>query len=110
MESVGATERIERRCNMDINPHDIRLSEGQQRRLAKVAEQNGTSWQEVLDDALTRLECRDDEMALAEEYRELFPTHELGQQPVSLEWMRHILSKCSGSLAEDIVADREDRF
>ena len=95
---------------MDINPHDIQLSEAQQRRLAKVAEQNGTSWQEVLDDTLTRLECPDDEMALAEEYRELFPTHELGQQPVSLEWMRHILSKCSGSLAEDIVADREDRF
>jgi hypothetical protein len=49
-------------------------------------------------------------MDLAEEYQELFPTHELGQQPVSLEWMRHILSQCSGSLSEDIVADREDRF
>jgi hypothetical protein len=95
---------------MAINPHDIHLSKEQQRRLAKVAEQNGTSWQEVLDDALTRLECPDDEMDLAEEYQELFPTHELGQQPVSLEWMRHILSQCSGSLSEDTVADREDRF
>lgn len=95
---------------MAINPHDIRLSEEQQWRLAKAAAQNGTSWQEVLDDALARLECPDDEMDLAEDYQELFPTHELGQQPVSLEWMRHILSKCSGSLAEDIVADCEDRF
>lgn len=95
---------------MAINPHDIRLNEKQQRQLAKLAEQNGTSWQEVLDDALTPLEYSDDAMDLAEEYQELFPTHKLGQQPVSLEWMRLILSKCSGSLAEDIVADREDRF
>lgn len=95
---------------MAIHSHDIRLSEDQQRRLARLAEQHGTSWQEVLDDALTRLECLGDELALAEEYRELFPTHEPGQEPVSLEWMRHLLSQCSGSLAEDIVADRDDRF
>lgn len=95
---------------MAIDPHDIRLSEEQQWRLAKVTDKNGTSWQDTLEDALTRLERPDDEIDLAEEYRELFPKHELGQNPVSLERMRQILSKCSGSLAEDMVADREDRF
>jgi hypothetical protein len=35
---------------------------------------------------------------------------EPGQQPVSLERMRQILSKVSGSLAADIIADREDRL
>ncbi len=78
--------------------------------LSELAEESGkngkelsTALREAVDAYLRR---SDDEVDLAAEYRELFPGHEIDEEPVSVERMRKILSKCSGSLADDIIADR----
>jgi predicted HD phosphohydrolase len=41
---------------MTINPSDIQLSEEHKQRLAKVAEQNGQPWEDVVDAMLHQLE------------------------------------------------------
>jgi hypothetical protein len=93
--------------------NDIRLIPEQQQRLAKVADQNGQSWQAAFDDALTQLERKsrtDEEHDLDTEFLELCVEEIRGRKPVSLARMREILSKVSGSMAQDIIADREDRL
>jgi hypothetical protein len=103
----------ERRCDtMATNPSDIQLTEANKQRVATIADREGKPWAVVLQDALTTYgeSSGKGEVDLESEYRELFPDCEAGQKPVSLERMRELLSKVSGSLAADILADREDRF
>lgn len=97
---------------MTTNLNDIQLNETDKEMLAKVAETKGKPWRDVFQDALTRYAQTHlgEEVDLLAEYRELFPGLNPEQQPVSLERIRHILSKVSGSLAADIIADREDRL
>lgn len=52
----------------------------------------------------------DDEVDIDEEILALFGVEPEALKPVSLARMREILSQCSGSLAADIIADREDRL
>ena len=50
------------------------------------------------------------EVDIDEEIRALFGVEPEELKQVSVERMREILSKCSGSLAADIIADRADRL
>lgn len=98
---------------MVTDPNDIRLSPEQQQRLAKVANQHGQSWQAAFDDALAQLERKsrtDEDHELDTEFLALCAEEIRGRKPVSLTRMREILSKVSGSMAQDIIADREDRL
>jgi len=95
---------------MATDPNDIRLSEEDKELLGKVADKNGKPWHAVFWDAITKYAQANswqEEPWLDTEYMESCAaevhTH------VSLERMRQILSKVSGSLAEDIIADRADR-
>ena len=95
---------------MAIDPSEIGLTHEQRELLARLAEQNGMSWQETLRTALAKLEVPNDELSLDDEYRALFCAENETQAPVSLEQVRSILSKCSGSLSESIIEDRQERF
>ena len=97
---------------MATNPNDIQLNEAEKQMLATVADRHGKPWSEVLRAALAAYVPIDveGEVDLRAEYRELFPDCDTGQKPVSLERMHQILSKVAGSLASDIIADREDRL
>ncbi len=95
---------------MATDPNDIRLSPEQKQRLALVANKNGKQWQDVLDDALTHVEqvgSRNAESWLDTEYMDSCAAEV--HKHVSFERMRQILSKVSGSLADDVIADRGDR-
>lgn len=97
---------------METNPSDIQLNEAEKQLLATVADRSKKPWAEVFQDALAKYVegSSEGEMDLMAEYRDLFPDCKAGQKPVSLEQMRQLLSRVSGSLAADIIADREDRL
>ncbi len=98
---------------MATNPDDIRLDKEDKTSLARVADKNGKPWREVFREALATYEqgaVPADEVDIDEEIRELFGVEPEELKQVSVERMREILSKCSGSLAADIIADREDRL
>ena len=100
---------------MATNPEEIRLTNDYRQRLAKLADQHGTSWQKLLDSLMTQseqIQQKSDELDLVDidaEYRELFG-HEIEEKPVSQERIEQIAAKCSGSFAQDIIDDREDRL
>jgi predicted DNA-binding protein len=100
---------------MATNPEDIRLTDDYRQRLAKLADQQGTTWQTLLDEAVEHIEQtqrKSDEIELvdiAAEYRELFG-HAIEEKPVSRERIEQIAAKCSGSFSQDIIDDREDRL
>jgi hypothetical protein len=97
---------------MATNPNDIQLNEVEKQMLATVADRHGKPWSEVLRAALAAYEPIgvEGEVDLKAEYQELFLDCDTGRKPVSLERMHQILSKVAGSLASDIIADREDRL
>jgi len=98
---------------MATNPNDIRLNEEERQRLARAADKNGKPWREAFREAMAKYEqgtVPDDEVDIDEEILALFGVQPEKLKPVSLERMREILSECSGSLAADIIADREDRL
>ncbi len=100
---------------MATNPEDIRLTDDYRRRLAKVADQQGTSWQVLLDEAVKHIEQAQtnsnevDLVDIAAEYRELFG-HEIEEKPVGRDRIEQIAAKCSGSFSQDIIDDRKDRL
>ena len=98
---------------MATNPKEIRLNKEERERLASVADKNGKPWRDVFHDAITAYEQSTvpaDEVDIDEEIRAVFGMNPEDLESVSLEEMRQILAKCSGSLAADIIADREDRL
>jgi hypothetical protein len=98
---------------MATNPNDIRLNEEERQRLARAADRNGKPWREAFREAMAKYEqgtVPDDEVDIDEEILVLFGVDPKDLKPVSPERMREILSQCSGSLAADIIADREDRL
>lgn len=97
---------------MATNPNEIRLSKEERERLASVADKNGKPWREAFREAIAQYEqgIPGDEVDIDEEIRAVFGIRPEDLEPISLEEMRQILAKCSGSLAADIIADREDRL
>jgi hypothetical protein len=72
---------------------------------------NGKPWRETFYEALTTYEqppVPADEVDIDEEIRAVFGVEPEDLKQVSRERVREILSKCSGSLAADIIADRKD--
>jgi hypothetical protein len=94
---------------MATNPDDICLSEEQKRLIAERADRNEQPWQVVLQEALASESAKDDE-GLDTEFMDWCAEQVCGKDVISLEEARRILAKCSGSLAQDISADREDRL
>ena len=98
---------------MATNPNEIRLNKEERERLANVADRNGKPWRTVFREAIATYEQSTvpaGEVDIDEEIRALFGVEPEELKPVSVERMRAILAKCSGSLAADIIADREDRL
>lgn len=98
---------------MATNPNDIRFDEEQKAALARIADKNGKPWREVFREAIAAYESGAvpvDEVDIDEEIRAVLGIEPDALEPVSLEEMQQILAKCSGSLAADIIADREDRL
>jgi hypothetical protein len=94
---------------MATDPNDICLSEEDKELLVKVADKNGKPWRSVFWDAITKYaqaSSRQEEPWLDTEYMDSCAAEVHAH--VSLERMRQILSKVSGSLAEDVIADRTD--
>jgi hypothetical protein len=94
---------------MATNPDDIRLSEEQKRLIAERADRNGKPWQTVLQEALASESATGDE-GLDTEFMDWCAEQVRGKDVISLAEARRILAQCSGSLARDIIADREDRL
>ncbi|HXG22349.1 MAG TPA: hypothetical protein VNN62_25175 [Methylomirabilota bacterium] len=94
---------------MATNPDDIRLSEEQKRLIAERADRSGQPWQAILQEALASESAKDDE-GLDTEFMDWCAEQVGGKDVISLEEARRILAKCSGSFAQDIIADREDRL
>lgn len=99
---------------MSIDVSEIKLSLEQKRTIAERAAQNGQPWQTVLQDAITPNSAKEDQdldtaflALIAEEQKELKQV--LGHEPISIEEARKILTKVPGSMAGDIIADRENR-
>jgi hypothetical protein len=97
---------------MATNPNEIRLSKEERERLARVADKNGKPWHEAFREALAQYEqgLPGEEVDIDEEIRAVLGIEPEDLEPVSVEEMRQILAKCSGSLAADIIAEREDRL
>ena len=93
---------------MATNPNDIRLSEEDKELLAKTANKNGKPWRDVFRDAMAKYAAEDE--GLDVEFMDWCAEQVRGKDVISLEEARCILAKCSGSLAQDIIADREDRL
>ena len=93
---------------MTVNPNDIQLSPEQKRRVAEQANRNGKPWQRVLQEALDSNDVTDDE-GLDTEFMTWCADQVRGKGIISLDEAHQILSKCSGSLAQDIIDDRGDR-
>ncbi len=113
---------------MATNPEDIRLTDDYRRRLARVADRNGTSWQALLDKAVTHIEQtptngekhasaklppgfdEDTEyLALCMEELQEMEAEQGGAKKPTIEDAWRILSKVPGSMVEDINEDRGDR-
>ena len=96
---------------MATNPNDIYLSEEQKRQIAEWADQNGKPWQTALQ---TMLEPSNAENAeedwLDTEFMEWCAEQVRGKTVISLEEARRVLAKVSGSLSDNIIADRADRL
>lgn len=98
---------------MATDPNDIRLNEEDKELLAKVADTNGKPWHDVFLDAMTKYAqagVKEEEYDLDTEFLALCAEEIRGEKPVSLERVHEILSKVPESLAEEIIADREDRL
>ena len=98
---------------MATNPNDIRLNKGEKASLAQLADKNGKPWRAVFREAMATYEqgtVPADEVDIDEEIRAEFGVEPDELEEVSLKEVQQILAKCSGSLAEDIIADREDRL
>ena len=98
---------------MTTNPNEIRLDEEDRASLARIADKNRKSWREVFREAIATYEQSTvpaDEVDIDEEIRAVFGVEPDALEEVSLEEVQHIFAKCSGSLADDIIADREDRL
>jgi hypothetical protein len=95
---------------MATNLDDIRLSEEQKRLIAERADRNGKPWQTILQEALASESAKKDDEGLDTEFMDWCAEQVCGKDVISLEEARRILAQCSGSLARDIIADREDRL
>ena len=93
---------------MIAHPEDIQLSPEQKRLVAQYANKNGQPWQSVLQKALDSNGVTDDE-GLDTEFMDWCADQVRGKEIISLDEAHRILSKCSGSLAQDIIDDRGDR-
>ena len=93
---------------MTVKPEDIQLSPGQQRLIAEQANRNGKPWQSVLQEALDSTGVADRE-GLDSAFMDWCAEQVRGKDILSLDEAHSILSKCSGSLAHDIIDDRRDR-
>ena len=93
---------------MTVKPEDIQLSLGQQRLIAEQANRNGKPWQSVLQEALDSTGAADRE-GLDSAFMDWCAEQVCGKDILSLDEAHSILSKCSGSLAQDIIDDRRDR-
>ena len=113
---------------MATNPEEIQLTDDYRKRLARVADQNETSWQALLDQAMTHIEQTqlngeqhvsaalppgfdEDTEYLAlcmEELRELEAEQGDSTKP-TIEDAWRILAKVPGSMVDDINEDRGDR-
>lgn len=91
-----------------VDPNEIQLSPEQRRLIAERATRNGKAWQTVLEEALGP-QATEEEDWLDTEYMARCAEERRGKAPVSLERTREILSKVPGSMADDIIADRDDR-
>ncbi len=98
---------------MAIDPKDIRLSLEQKQRLAEVADKNGKQWQDVWDDALERYAQAsadtEENEGLDTEYIHWCAEQLQGKKLVDLEEVRQALSTIKGSLADEIIAERDER-
>ena len=93
---------------MTVKPEDIQLSPGQQRLIAERANRNGKPWQSILQEALDSSGVTDRE-GEDSEFMDWCAEQVRGKDIISLDEAQSILSKCSGSLAHDIIDDRSDR-
>ena len=93
---------------MTVKPEDIRLSPRQKRLVAEQANSNGKPWQSILQEALDSSGVTDRE-GLDSEFMDWCTEQVRGKKMISLDEAHRILSKCSGSLAQDIIDDRSGR-
>ena len=93
---------------MTVKPEDIQLSLEQKRSIAEQANRNGKPWQSVLQEAFDSNRGTDHE-GLDSEFMDWCAEQVRGKEIISLDEAHSILSKCSGSLAQDIIDDRTDR-
>ena len=93
---------------MIVKPDDVQLSPEQKRLVAEYANKNGKLWQSVLQEALDSNGVTDNE-GLDTEFMDWCTDQVRGKEILSLDEAHRILSKCSGSLAQDIIDDRGDR-
>ena len=98
---------------MATDPNDIRLNQQDKELLAKVADKNGRPWREVFRNAMAKYEqasAQDEEYDLDTEFLDWCAKELEGKEIISHEEARRILSQVPESLAEEIIADREDRL
>ena len=93
---------------MTVKPEDIQLSPAQKRVIADRANKNGKPWQSVLQEALDSSSVTD-HAGLDSEFMDWCAEQVHGKDIVSLDEAHRILSRCSGSLAQDLIDDRSDR-
>lgn len=112
---------------MATNPADIQLTDEERRRLARLADQHGITWQALVEQAVAHLEqaqthgeppawaelppdVEEDTEYVAycmEELREL--EAQFGPEALTVENARRILSKVSGSIVDVLNQDRGER-
>ena len=93
---------------MTVKPEDIQLSLEQKRLIAEQANRNGKPWQSVLQEALDSSGVTD-HAGLDSEFMDWCAEQVRGKDSISLDEAHGMLSRCSGSLAQDIIDDRSDR-
>ncbi len=93
---------------MTVKPEDIQLSLGQKRLIAEQAGRNGKPWQSILQEVLESSGVTDHE-GLDSEFMDWCAEQVRGKDSISLDEAHRMLSRCSGSLAQDIIDDRSDR-
>ena len=113
---------------MTTNPEEIRLTDDYRKRLARVADEQGTTWQTLLDRFVTQIEQtksngepppsaplppgvdEDTEyLALCMEELRQMEAEPGGAKKPTIEDAWRILSAVPGSLVDDINEDRDDR-
>ena len=93
---------------MTVKLEDIQLSPGQQCLIAEQANRNGKPWQSILQEALDSSGVTDRE-GEDSAFMDWCAEQVRGKDIISLDEAQSILSRCSGSLAQDIIDDRSDR-